>query len=323
MQPRVIFMGTPDFAVPSLKALVQQGFDISGVITQPDRPKGRGYQATVSAVKAAALELGLAVMQPENVNDAGFLARLSELRTDVMVVAAFGQILKTELLHLPLHGCLNVHASLLPKYRGASPIQWAIANGEVETGITVQKMALRVDSGDILVQRPVCIGPEETAAELTVRLAEMGGAALSQAIAQLLDPQGNHGQAQDESQATFAPRLSREDGRLDWSWPADKIYNRIRAFQPWPGTFTEAGDQGLKIIRVARAEALEQPAVPGTILASDPDRGWLVATGDASALRVLQVQSANTKIMSAHAFTCGYHRGIGFVLGTRREVHGG
>jgi len=327
-RPRLVFMGTPDFGVPTLKYLVENNFPVAGVVTQPDRPRGRGYQEAASAVKQAATQLQLQVVQPERVNTPEFLQQLATWNPDCIVVAAFGQILKQPLLDWPRLGCINLHASLLPKYRGASPIQWAIANGETETGVTVQKMALAVDSGDILVQEKTLIGPEETALELFDRLARMGGPAVARAVEQLADPAGNHGVAQDESQATFAPKLTREDGWIDWRWRADAIHNRVRGFYPWPGACTEAGGNTIKIIRTRPAVAWPQPAEPGTILQSGPDSGWLVAAGESTALQVLDVQGANTKIMSAHAYTCGHPVRVGTVLSsrgqeTRRESHGG
>jgi methionyl-tRNA formyltransferase len=212
-RPSLIFIGTPDFGVSTLRELAARGFPVAAVITRPDKPRDRGQREAVTPVKQAALELGFPVLQPEDINTPDFLKQLAAYQPDVLVVVAFGQILKCEVLDKPLLGCVNLHASLLPKYRGAAPIQWAIARGEKETGVTVQRMAAQVDCGDILVQQQLMIGAEETAPELYARLATLGGPAMAEALENLAASGGKGGRAQDESQATYAPRLTREDGR--------------------------------------------------------------------------------------------------------------
>jgi methionyl-tRNA formyltransferase len=314
-QPKLVFMGTPDFAVPTLRHLAEAGFPIAAVVTRPDKPKGRGYAETPSAVKQAALELGLTVWQPDNVNTPEFLAQLQQAGVDVVVVAAFGQILKSELLYGPRLGCVNLHASLLPKYRGAAPIQWALARGETQTGITVQKMAERVDSGAVLVLRATEIDPDETAETLLTRLSQMGGPAVAEALLALNAANGNIGQVQDEAQATFAPRLTREDGKIDWSWRGDVVHNHVRGFYPWPGTFATIRGERLKIIRTQRStETVPGDTAPGTLLRINSDAGWLVATGEGTTVWVHSVQCANAKVMTGQAYTCGYRFGEGDCL---------
>jgi methionyl-tRNA formyltransferase len=311
-KPRLLFMGTPDFAVPTLQHLVAQQFPVAAVVTRPDKPKGRGYAETPSAVKVAALAAGLEVWQPESVNTPEFLARLKASGADIVVVAAFGQIMKTEFLATPPWGCINLHASLLPKYRGAAPIQWAIARGETQTGITVQKMAERVDAGDVLLQRSTPIGPDETAPSLLARLAQMGGEAVAEAVGLIKSTQGRGGVAQAESEATFAPRLTREDGKLDWGATGSEIHNRVRGFFPWPGTFALLKGERLKVIETARSsETAPSGVVPGTILRSEAEGGWLLAAGQGSTVWVRRIQCANAKAMAPHAYTCGYKFGAG------------
>jgi methionyl-tRNA formyltransferase len=311
-KPRLLFMGTPEFAVPALRHLAAVGFPLAAVVTRPDKPQGRGYAEAPSAVKLAALEAGLDVWQPESVNTPEFVGRVKASGTQIVVVAAFGQIMKADFLAAPPLGCVNLHASLLPKYRGAAPVQWALARGEAQTGITVQKMAERVDSGDVLVQRSVPLGPDETAPELLARLADLGGDALEEALLLLQATRGQAGQVQDESQATFAPRLTREDGKLDWHATGEEIHNRVRGFFPWPGTFALIGEERLKILETARSdERFPAGAEPGTVLRSEAAPGWLVAAGQGTSVWVRRIQCANAKAMAPHAYTCGYKFGVG------------
>lgn len=305
-------MGTPDFGVPTLRYLAERGFSLKAVVTQPDKPSGRGYQDAYSAVKQAALELGLPVLQPENVNEPAALETLAGYQPEVMVVAAFGQILKPALLALPRLGCVNLHASLLPKYRGAAPIQWAIAQGETVTGVTVQRMAKRVDAGDILVQKSLTIGSDETAPELFARLSELGAPAVAEALELLQASAGQCGTPQDEAQATFAPRLKREDGRLDWNGSGAEIHNRVRGFNPWPGTYALIRQETVKVLKTGlAAEPAPAGAAPGTVLRIEPEAGWLVAAGRGTAVWVHEVQCAGKKAVSAQAYSCGYHFGAG------------
>ena len=234
---RIVFMGTPDFAVPSLEALIKSDDRVIGIVTQPDRPKGRGQQLTPSPVKVIAEHEHLPVLQPTKMKDPAFLAELSAWKPDLIAVAAFGRILPPAILSLPPRGCINVHGSLLPKYRGAGPIQWALINGENETGITTMLMDEGMDTGAMLLQARITIVPDDTAGSLSPRLAELGGRLLVETLAQLkagtLTPR-----AQDHRQATLAPLLKKEDGLIDWNLSATALANRIRGLTPWPGAQT-------------------------------------------------------------------------------------
>jgi methionyl-tRNA formyltransferase len=319
-RPRLILMGTPDFGVPTFRYLVEHDFPVAAVVTRPDKLKGRGYRAAVSAVKAMAVELGLPVLQPLNVNHQEFIEQLKAFEADVIVVAAFGQILKTELLQLLPMGCINVHGSLLPKYRGAAPIQWAIALGEHETGITIQRMAETVDSGAILVQKTAPIEPDDGCPDVYQKLAALGGQATVEALEMLVEKGKAAGCAQDDSQVTLAPRLSRKDGLVYWTKGAAHIHNQVRAFNPWPGTYSFANGERLKILATRKTEKIiPEDTPPGSILEVDNDTGWLVAAGQGTTLWVVRVQCDNAKEMAAQSFTCGYHVGVGSVLGLRRE----
>jgi methionyl-tRNA formyltransferase len=312
MRPRLVFMGTPEFGVPTLRHLARSGFPVAAVVTQPDKPRGRGHAEIPSPVKQAARELGLPVLQPDSVNTPEALAALTQAAPEVIVVAAFGQILKAPLLALPRWGCVNLHASLLPKYRGAAPVQWSIAQGETETGVTVQKMAERVDTGAVLVQRTLAVGPEETTAELAARLAELGAPAVAEALEQLAAADGHCGVPQDDARATLAPRLTREDGRLDWTLSGGELHDRVRGFNPWPGTYAMAHGRVLKVLVTHRSDSGAPPGTaPGAVLAADPDQGWLVAAGAGTTVWVTRVQCPSKSGMTAHAYACGYHFGVG------------
>ncbi|MCR4797128.1 MAG: methionyl-tRNA formyltransferase [Lachnospiraceae bacterium] len=242
----IVFMGTPDFAVTTLHALVEAGHNVVLAVTQPDRPKGRGGELTPPAVKVAAQELGIMVYQPESVKDPTVISELREINADIFVVAAFGQILPKELLKVPRYGCINVHASLLPKYRGAAPIQWAILNGETKTGVTIMQMAEGLDDGDIIMQEKVEISDEETGGSLFDKLAVVGGnlccmalTAIEEGVAQRIP--------QDPAKATKVGMIKKEMGRLDFRRPAEEICRYVRGLNPWPGTFTSFGGRTLKI----------------------------------------------------------------------------
>src|SRR5580658_9338540 len=231
---RVVFLGTPSFAVPTLEALVAARHDVICVVTQPDRPCGRGRQLAASPVKDAALRSGLTVYQPERIRRPDAIAVLAGLRPDAMVVVGYGQIIPQPAIDIPPYGIINVHASLLPKYRGAGPVQWAIANGETRSGVTTMRIDAGLDTGDMLLKTETEIAPEETAVELGARLATMGAGLLIETLADIdtIVPQ-----EQDSAQATYAPLLKKEDGLVDWRQPAQAIHNRVRGFQPWPGAY--------------------------------------------------------------------------------------
>jgi methionyl-tRNA formyltransferase len=307
-------MGTPAFACPSLEALLARGDDpVVGVVCQPDRPRGRGLAMSAPEVKRLAVARGLRVLQPERLSDPGFAAALRDLAPDLIVVAAYGKILPRWILDLPPHGCINVHASLLPRHRGAAPIPWAILAGDATTGVTIMVMNEEMDAGDILLSRSVAIAPEDTTGTLAARLAALGAATLTEAIDGLKagrlrpTPQPTEG-------VTFAPRLAREQGRLDWSRPAAELDRVVRAFAPTPGAFTSLAGRLLKIHR-ARPEALQPDAPPGTVVHAGGD-GIVVATG-AGALRLLELQLEGRRRLAAREFLAGHPVAVGTCLGER------
>ncbi|MCI6907673.1 MAG: methionyl-tRNA formyltransferase [Clostridiaceae bacterium] len=298
---RVIFMGTPDFAVPSLEALCAHGHTVAGVLTQPDRPKGRGMKAAFSPVKEAALRLGLPVYQPETLRDHAILPLLEETKPDVAVVVAYGKILPGYVLRYPKYGCVNVHGSLLPKYRGAGPIQAAVINGDTETGVTTMMMARGVDTGDMLLSASTPIGPDDTAETVHDRLMQLG----AQTLLRTLEAFEN-GTAvrvpQNDAEATHAPMLSREDGCMDWTLSAAALYNRARGMTPWPGSFTYAGGAVLKLAGI-RPDAAVSDAAPGTLLVSGGE--LRVVCGDGHTLRIGSVQPAGKRMTPVADFLRG------------------
>lgn len=298
---RVVFLGTPGFAVPSLNALISSGHEIAAVFTQPDRPKGRGKQVAESPVKRAARAVDLSILQPERIRRPEIVELLKGLAPEVMVVVGYGQIIPRTIIDLPKHGILNVHASLLPKYRGAAPIQWAIANGETQTGVTIMQIDAGLDTGDMLLKAPVAIDPDETAPELSARLALLGAELLIDALQQIAR-NTIHREKQNEAEATHARVLKKEDGLIDWSRPARHIYNRLRGFAPWPGVFTSFRRQQLLVLSARVAE--HPPPSPGT-LQSD-NRRLFAGCGENSALEFLELQLSGKKRMSAQSFVNGY-----------------
>ena len=313
---RIVFMGTPDFGVPTLKKIANDNQEVVAVVTQPDKPRGRGHKHIFSPIKKVALELDLPVLQPENINTPEFVKVINSYKPQVIIVAAFGQILKPEVLKIPALGCLNLHASLLPKYRGAAPIQWAMARGETITGVTIQKMVEKLDAGNILVQKQEEIKLSDTAVDLFERLSCLG----SEAVKEALNSLPNEGVAQDEELATLAPKLTKEDGLIDWNLTGVEIYNRVRAFKPWPGTYTWLADKKLKVITTELSDTkLLEESKPGTILEMTKAGAWLVSTGKNTTLKILEIQQENTKVMSPQAFVCGYRVSENLVLSSREE----
>jgi methionyl-tRNA formyltransferase len=298
---RVVFLGTPDFAVPSLNALISSRHQVVGVFTQPDRPKGRGKQLAEAPVKSAARAAGLTIYQPERIRRPESVDLVKSLAPDLIVVVGYGQIIPQAIIDLPKYGILNVHASLLPKYRGAAPIQWAIANGETQTGVTIMQIDAGLDTGDMLLKASVPIAQDETAPELSARLAPIGARLLVEVLQQIAT-QSVRREKQNEAEATYAPVLKKEDGLIDWLRPAQEIYNRLRGFTPWPGAYTTFRGQQLLVLRARVAEIAH--ASPGT-LQSD-NRKIFVGCGRNSALELLEVQLGGKKRMSAHAFINGY-----------------
>lgn len=304
----VVFLGTPQFAVPTLEGIVAAGHRVAAVYTQPDRPKGRGRQTSFSPVKEAAVKLGLSVGQPERVRRPEIVEALRALNPDVMVVVGYGQIIPQSIIDLPRFGILNVHASLLPYYRGAAPIQWAIANGETRTGVTIMQIDAGLDTGPIVTMEDTAIDPQETAPELSERLAAMGARLLVETLAAL--PASTT--PQDDSMATLAPILRKEDGRIDWTKPAAAIASRLRGFTPWPGAFTVFRSETMKIIRACVA-ADDAAGEPGTLLPRK--HRLLVACGGGTALEVMEVQMEGRNRISAQAFLNGFRPLDNEVLG--------
>lgn len=295
---RIVFLGTPEFAVPSLRALASTQA-IAAVFTQPDRPKGRGNQVSESPVKRAAQELGIPVHQPERIRRPESVELLRGLAPEMMVVVGYGQIIPQIIIDLPRWGILNVHGSLLPKYRGAAPVQWAIANGETETGVTIMQIDAGLDTGDMLRKASTTIGPQETAPQLGARLAALGADLLNQTILEIGTlPR----EKQNNEQATLAPILKKEDGRVDWGRSAQEIYNRWRGFNPWPGAYTGFRGQQLSIVGAQTAEICG--LAPGELRAQD--RRLIVGCGHHTALELLELQVAGKKRMLAEAFQNGY-----------------
>lgn len=309
---RLVFCGTPEFAVPSLAHLLRAGYEVPLVVTQPDRPKGRGGVPSAPPLKVAAEKLGVRVQQPEQIkNNAEFRAELEKLGPRAIIVVGYGHIIPAWMIALPPLGNLNLHASLLPKYRGAAPIQWAIANGEVVTGVTTMRIDAGLDTGDILLQAAVPIRASDTALTLGPRLAELGAALLIETL-QRLDAGTLAPTPQDGAQATLAPILKKEDGLIDWRRPALDTWNRLRGFQPWPGAYTSFRGKGLQITD-ARPEHESSSLQPGELSAT---RGKLLAgCGAASALELLELQPEAKKRMSATDFVNGYQPQTGERLG--------
>ena len=330
---RIIFMGTPELAGVCLAALLREpAFSVGAVVTQPDRPKGRDLKLQPSPVKQIALRAGLPVLQPEKARDEHLLRELQRLQPELIAVAAFGQILPKSLLELPRFGCLNVHTSLLPKYRGAAPIQWAILNGETETGVTIMKMDPGLDTGDILTQSTTPITATDNSQTLHDRLAQLGAELLVHTIqdyvAGKIQPR-----AQEAGAASHAPKIKKDDGRIDWSLPARAIWNRIRAFTPWPGAFTflpgatTAGAAGtlsnppgteetpkpLRLLKIWEAEVVPVNGPPGVILSAGKT-GIVVGCGR-EALRIATLQREGGRRMSAVEFLAGHVLAPGASLG--------
>jgi methionyl-tRNA formyltransferase len=308
---RLVFFGTPEFAVPTLEKLVEAGHDVCAVFTQPDRPKGRGRQTVLSPVKETALRLGLAVYQPERVRRPEVVEELAKFNTDAMVIVGYGQIIPQTILDLPRHGVINVHGSLLPKYRGAAPIQWAIANGETRTGVTTMRIDAGLDTGDILLKAETGIGPEENAVQLAQRLSVMGAALLLETL-EKIEAGAIVPQRQNSAEATLAPILKKEDGRVDWNSSASRIYNRSRGLIPWPGAYTTFRGQLLHLWNVKPAIHIET-GIPGSLRVQN--RRLLVLCGGNSALELLEVQLEGRKRIPAEAFRNGQHLTDSEILG--------
>lgn len=308
---RVVFMGTPDFAVPALSRLHQSDHELVLVVTQPDRPKGRGRKLTPPPVKIAAEKMGYEIFQPESILDKKLEEKLSNLRPDLVAVVAFGFILTRSLLEIPRFGAVNIHGSLLPKYRGPAPIQWAIINGEDTTGVTAIQMDEKMDTGDILQAEETEIGPDETSVTLHDRLSELGGELLVRVMDQLAVGSATS-MPQDHTQATYCALLKKKDGQINWSLPAKRIEAFIRGVTPWPGAYTFYGDKRLKIFK-AKVESIKVKESPGTVIRSFFG-DMRVATGE-GVLSLKEVQSGSGKRLLIKEFVLGNQIPVGTVLG--------
>jgi methionyl-tRNA formyltransferase len=317
---KVVFCGTPQFAVPTLKHLLTQpDFEIAAVVTQPDRPSGRGMRVSFSPVKDAALVAGIPVHQPEKIRSPESQEFLQRIAPDCVVIIAYGQIIPVRLLPIPKHGWINLHASLLPKYRGAAPIHWAVVNGETKSGLTTMRIDAGMDTGDMLLQTEIAIGPSETTPELATRMAEAGAplmvATLRGTAAGTLSPR-----AQDHTQATYAPLLKKEDGRIDWTRTANEIYDRMRGFTPWPGAYTTfrgrtchvlggpvsnsvRGSRSPHAAEPGSASSTRQALPPGAIRFTGQE--LLVSCGGATEMRVVSVKQEGGKKLDALEFASG------------------
>ena len=297
---RVIFAGTPDFAASALAALIEAEHEILAVLTQPDRPKGRGMKLTPSPVKTLALQHNLPVWQPENLKDVAVQQQLRDLQADVMVVAAYGLLLPAAVLNIPEYGCLNIHASLLPRWRGAAPIQRAIEAGDVESGVCIMQMDVGLDTGDVLLSRNTPITDDTTAAQLHDALAVIGAEAIVEALAKLPELTAV---PQPETDVTYAQKLSKADAEIDWALGAKQIHNKIRALNPVPGAWSRLNGQVIKIWTSSVLE-MSSTATTGSIVAADK-RGIAVQTGEGVVL-ITELQASGSKRMAAAAFVAGH-----------------
>ncbi len=310
---RIVFMGTAELSCASLQALAESAeFNVVAAVTQPDRPKGRDLKLQPSPVKQLAARAGLPVLQPEKARQPEFIEQLRALSPDLIAVAAYGQILHQSLLDLPRYGCLNVHTSLLPKYRGAAPIQWAILNDEPETGVTIMKMDAGLDTGDILTQQRTPINPDDTAETLHQRLGEIGAKLLVHTIPEYVSGKVTP-QPQPAYQATYAPKIKKQDGHIDWTQPARAIWNQVRGLMPWPGAFTFLPGPPPALLKLWEAEVVEQTGPSGEVLRADR-AGLVIGTGR-EALRILRLQREGGRVQDAQQFLAGHRLAPGTRLG--------
>lgn len=307
----IVFMGTPEFAVKSLDKLIEKGYRVNTVITQPDRPRGRGNVVQASPVKSRALENNISVVQPERIRTPGVIRALKDLNPDIIIVVAYGQLLPKEIIELPKFGCINVHASLLPKYRGAAPINWCIIKGENISGVTTMYMDEGMDTGDILLSQHTPIGDHETAGQLHDRLGDIGAELLIQTI-EGIKRDNLCRKVQDHGAATYAPPLNRNTGKVDWKGSAQDIYNLIRGTNPWPGCYTCYGEQRMKLWD-ARVSDSTSEGTPGKVVEIVP-KGLSVQTGKGKLL-IMEIQMPSSKRMAMKEYLKGNPIKLGSVLG--------
>ncbi|MBA2663710.1 MAG: methionyl-tRNA formyltransferase [Bradymonadaceae bacterium] len=308
---RIVYMGTPDFAVPALQALIASRHEVVGVVTNPDRPSGRGKRLAPPPVKVVAEQAGLEVYQPERLRDDEAYAHIAAWRPDVMVIAAYGQILRQRMLDLPRHGCINIHASLLPGYRGAAPINWCIVRGEAQSGITIMEMERGLDTGPMLARRAVAIAIDQSSQELHDVLAALGAEMIVEVIEGL--SRGELvAEAQDDSLSSYAPMLTKEVGLIDWQKPAREVHDHIRGFNPWPGAYAFFGPAAAgERIKFHRSRPVEGRGVPGEVLEADASRGRLVIACGQGAIEAIELQAPGKKAMKAADFLRGFTIAVG------------
>jgi methionyl-tRNA formyltransferase len=305
---KIIFFGSDDFAVVHLEALLTSGHEILCCVTGPDRPQGRGMKISVSPIKQMASDHTIPCLQPLSLKDRGIVENLRSYKADIFVVVAYGRLLTQEILDIPKMLCMNVHGSLLPKYRGAAPVNWAILNGEKETGVTIQKMALALDAGDIIAQEKMCIEDDENAAQLRKRMAQVGSKLLINVLYK--SPAGDFSLIpQDEAQVSYAPKLTKEMGLIDWKKPVKSIIDQVRGLQLWPGAYTFYNGKMLKITQVQISMEDTAKFTAGQVISVDRN-GFHVACGD-KVLLIKEVQPEAGKVMPAHSFAAGYQVAIG------------
>lgn len=304
---KLIFMGTPDFAVPCLESLIDAGHDIPAVFTQPDKPVGRKQVMTPPDVKVCALQHGLTVYQPNSMRDGSAMEIIKELAPDAIIVAAYGKILPKEMLDFPRYGCINVHGSLLPKYRGAAPIQWSVINGDAQTGVTIMQMNEGIDTGDILLKRVIPIGIDDTAESMFEKLAELGGKTLIEAL-EMLERGELHPEKQDESLACYAPMLDKSISLIDWNKTGNEVHNLVRGLYSWPVAYTVLNGKKLKILRTSPGE---KSGEAGQVICLDP----LTVACSQGSLIIHELQLEGKKRMDAKSFLIGHKLNIGDKIG--------
>lgn len=311
LNPRIVFMGTPDFAVPCLETLIEEGYDIAAVVTQPDRPKGRGQKLTPSPVKEKALAQNIKVLQPDRVKDSAFIEELTAIKPDLIIVVAFGQFLPKVLLELPPLGCINVHASLLPKYRGAAPIHWSVINGETVTGVTTMYMDVGMDTGDMILKAEMDIKQDDSTGFIHDELKVMGADILKKTVKMIISNQAPR-KPQDKDAASYAPLLTRALEHIDWNGSAVQIHNLVRGLNPWPGAYCRHQNKTLKIWTTSIFDK-DKIGIPGRI-ESITDQGILVETGK-GIIELRTIQPESKRRMSARDYASGYCLIAGDVLG--------
>lgn len=308
-------MGTPEFAVPSLDMLFQEGYEIAAVVTQPDKPKGRGNKMAMPPVKEVALEKGIKVLQPEKVKTAEFISELKELNPDLLVTAAYGKILPKDVLDIPKSGCINVHGSLLPKYRGAAPLQWSIILGEKVTGVTTMFTDVGMDTGDMLLKSEIMIPDEMTAGELHDKMAAVGADVLKKTL-KMLEAGTLHRAPQNNGEATYAPMIRKETGKIDWTKGAGEIYNLVRGTDPWPGAYTFYKGERMRIWKtgITEEDSISAGCLPGKIVKVSKE-GILVCTGGEGLIHIREIQFDSSKRMPVGEYIRGHEINEGEVLG--------